>query len=240
MSDRNSEITSPFVAKQLAWNLKNNVQQACTIINRRATNQGTPESQVDDQQKLVKLIGEMKWGYDHIGEAMMSFPIEDQVAIWCGGGNARKTKEQDLLAIEAATGVTRSEAEEMAKTRDTQMRAVLTLRRQGKMDAMVYQLETLLATDRISVKEPEVEAIRQACQKAYESAFLFGNWAEIMLIKDDMMYQIGEEPAKIEVSKEMQEKAEQIRAKLTEQQAERAAEEARKLGDFDVMSILAA
>ncbi len=232
-------LPTPFASEQVAnrvgFTLSANFGKAATRIQKLANppKGSTPESLAEIKAELKECILALAWGIDNIPSAMRD--IDEAIAEWCGGGYSKPATDSDLEQVAGFLGVSKEAAKATAEANRSNRTAYLTIRRQGLAPIMVGQITNLLSQiDDSSSGEPSADVIAKACTATFQSAVLWGNWAEAALAKADMVYHCGKSPDMPGLDTEMNRKAEMIRDRLAEAQAAQAQRDAEALRNFDI------
>ncbi len=162
--------------------------------------------------------------------------IEAKLLEWTGGGFASKVKEE-AIAGWMAQGMTREAAIEEAARGIARTRDYLAVKRE-RMGSIMHE-HVLNTLARFQAKEPAPEVVREILQKAYEGAYLFGNHAEMILVRGDFADNLGESPVIPERDEAMELKAKQIREKLADRVEAQAQKELEDLRNFNINDLAA-
>lgn len=231
-------FSSPRVAQSVGFAISAEYGKAATRIQKAAAG----KTRADELPTLKAEIGEclrkLAWGIDNIPDQMR--PIEECITEWAGGGFSRPATDNDVAEVANALGISSEQARMTADANRLNRTNYLAVRRQGQAEPMIAIIQRELGKiDPEEAVEPSNDIILAACQKAFQNAVLWGDWAEATLAKSDMVYHCGANPEMPAVDEGMQAKAERIRQELSRRQAEQAQKDAEALMSFDLDNLTA-
>jgi hypothetical protein len=250
-NERSIMFHSQAVKKQLQFFARKFPGMMATRISRLEANkfQPTPEadthahfaeygmypdgSRLQCRHELITMAQELAWILEVSDSDNGADIITHAINEWCGGGFAGKPKEE-AIAGWVALGLTREEA--MGRLKDAQMntRNYLTVKRERLFDAMISQIDSIL--ERVEPTAVSDDVLKDQIQRAYDSAAMFNNTTEMIIIRADMIDNLGCEPTLPVLNKDLEAKANRIREQLANAQDERAQQEARRLATFDPLA----
>lgn len=254
-------ITSTSVLKQIAWLCGTRIPVIATRVQRLANNKFVPSPQVSADQHFAEygmypegsiqqcrheMITEAEfvaWCFEVAGDfidpgaSSTADLITPAILEWCSGGAKINNVKQEVIEGWKHVGLSTEEATERAKKQQNSMRDWLAVKRGKMANVMVAQVARVI--DSVKPTEPNTDKLRDIFQKAFDSASMFNNMTEVILIKDMFSEYLGEDPIINEPDANVTEKANRIREDLNKQVEAQAEAEAMKLAQFDPLALAA-